>query len=74
MHGLWRPLCPYRDEVFMPEKSDEIKTAPVRYSLELRTSRIVLGITPRDLIGDLARARIKAASRKLAKLADELGG
>jgi len=58
----------------MPEKSDEIKTVPVRYSLELRTSRIVLGITPRDLIGDLARARIKAASRKLAKLADELGG
>lgn len=58
----------------MPGKSDEIKTDPVRYSLELRTSRIVLGITPRDLIGDLARARIKAASRKLAKLADELGG
>lgn len=58
----------------MPEKSDEIKTAPVRYSLELRTSRIVLGITPRDLIGDLARAGIKAASCKLSKLADELGG
>ena len=56
----------------MPGKSDEIKTVPVRYSLELRTSRIVLGITPRDLVGDLARARIKAASRKLAKLADEL--
>lgn len=58
----------------MPVKSDEIKTVAVPYSLELRTSRIVLGITPRDLIGDLARARIKAASRKLAKLADELGG
>lgn len=74
MHGLWRPLAHSSNEVFMPEKSDEIKTVPVRYSLELRTSRIVLGITPRDLIGDLARARIKAASRKLAKLADELGG
>lgn len=58
----------------MPVKSDEIKTVAVPYSLELRTSRIVLGITPRDLVGDLARARIKAASRKLAKLADELGG
>lgn len=58
----------------MPGKSDEIKTVAVPYSLELRTSRIVLGITPRDLIGDIARARIKAASRKLAKLADELGG
>lgn len=58
----------------MTEKADEIKAPPVPYSLELRTSRIVLGITPRELIGDLARARIKAASRKLAKLADELGG
>lgn len=58
----------------MPVKSDEIKTVAVPYSLELRTSRIVLGITPRDLIGDLARARIKAASRKLSKLADELEG
>lgn len=58
----------------MPTNRDEIKTAPVRYSLELRTSRIVLGITPRDLIGDLALGRIKAAARKLAKIADELGG
>ena len=58
----------------MPTIRDEIKAKPAPYSLELRTSRIVLGITPRDLIGDLARTRIKAASRKLAKLADELGG
>lgn len=58
----------------MPKNAGEIKTEPpVPYSLELRTSRIVLGITPRDLIGDLARSRIKAASRKLAKLADEMG-
>lgn len=56
----------------MPKNAGEIKTEQAPYSLELRTSRIVLGITPRDLIGDLARARIKAASRKLAKLADEL--
>ena len=58
----------------MTEKADEIKAKPAPYSLELRTSRIVLGITPRDLMGDLARSRIKAASRKLAKLADEMGG
>lgn len=58
----------------MHTNRDEIKVASSLYSLELRTSRIVLGITPRDLIGDLAGARIKAASRKLSKLADEQGG
>jgi len=56
-------------------KADRIrKLYAAPYSLELRTSRIVLGITPRDLTGDLAPARIKAAARKLARLADKLGG